>query len=177
MRTVANGMVFSVILFLSGCGAPNDPVENLKWHFSKAVKTFNEAQPQIFMIPPNYNIAILDRGKWESVYQEIDPSNIKYDVEKTISLTTPYIAQITFKQRGFGSSVFETETEAKSAIFKKNEGGEAIEHYAKYEYEDGKWKLKSIEYQAGWNNQFLRRLPEEKDVFNLQLFNVMSFQD
>jgi hypothetical protein len=72
MRTVANGMLFSVILLLTGCGAPNDPVENLKWHFSKAVKIFNEAQPQIYLIPLNYDKSYLNRGKWESSYQEID---------------------------------------------------------------------------------------------------------
>jgi len=78
-RVIAVGVLGCIALGLGGCGAPSDPVENLKWHLERAVKDYNSQ---------------VDESK------KIDASALQYDVRKTDSLVAPFEAVVVCEMRG-----------------------------------------------------------------------------
>jgi hypothetical protein len=161
---------------LAGC-APADPNENLKWHFSKALKFHNDSAIDIKQVPKD-DPDVEERGKWWKVRYTFDETSATFVVNKSDSPETPFEGVVEFVYYGADFPTRATREDAES--MESVEAKYAGRFRAKYNYKQDKWRLSAVERwsnpphlpfesgSAGW-------VPETKSDA-AGLYNVFDFE-
>ena len=120
----------------------NDPVASFKRVVENGIKRLEEAHEKVVKSPADSNPATW--RKYRS--RVVEPS---YDVKKTDSMVSPYVAKLLLKTRTTATK----ELNSKSAAETSNDfsGIDALEDLYDFDYafQDGKWVLKSARLQFG----------------------------
>lgn len=137
-----------MLLVVIGCGAPSDPVGNLKHNIPLAVEKYNALEPTVKQLTTDLLKDTPDFRKWKKLKLKIDESSLKYDVKETDSLVSPYEGVITFETEFILSSYYPTKQEAESVVLGQGTGGGVQRSYtATYLFQDGKWAHQKCVYQ------------------------------
>ena len=116
---------------------PADPVALIKPILVKLEKDGTEENVTDFV----------DTGKW--IKRKYVASTIKFDVKKTDSLVSPFIAMVTWEPKAYISGSYGTKLEAEKAEIPKIPIAGGTRWWAELAFQDGKWVIQD----CGWKTE------------------------